>query len=530
MNLFFSAPHDRYFFKVLMTRSLITWLVIQITFAASPTFAVGASDENLKPASKETKTVLHNSVAVLPFENLSPNPDDAYFSAGIHQEIVNQLSKVQDMSVIFHTSVVRYKGKGNDKSIAEIASELNVGTIMTGNVRYVEDRFNLTVQLIDSSNSHLLWSEKYERDLSDIFEVQADIIENIAMTIGAELSTAEQQRIQKPLTHSVEAYAFYLKAMLLASNSGPVKPPDFYQNLDRAIALDPNFALAHAIKANDFGLAKLARVPIGKAHGGPQSDAGNGLTFDDMERIALEHADIALELDPTLALAYKTHTSIHRSHQRGAEAWKAFEQAVQLDPTIKYISTHYMMLLGKADEAVGAAQRVIELAPNNASNHANFGWMLTNAGNPAAAAEQYRLAIALKPNTDMHLWLGMNEILLKNNTEALKQLRFVEKKQSAGGRTPDLLVAYGYSRLGLNEDAMRIVTEQEMREAKGQLMRSGAKALAYLTVGKIEEAFDILSKNPTEGLRYVQVIKSNIMNDPVLEESRFAEVRKSIGI
>ena len=528
MNLFLSAPYDRNLFKVLITGSIVTWLIIQILVAASPAFAIGVSEKNLNPVSKETKALLHNSVAVLPFEDLSPNPDDVYFSAGIHQEIVNQLAKIQDMSVIFYSSVVRYKD--TDKSIDEIASELNVESVMKGSIRYADNQITVAVRLYDAASLNQLWSERYERDLSEIFVIQADLIENIAKVLGARTSKSEQERIDKPLTRSSEAYEHYLKAMLLATNSGSVKPPEFYQNLDKAIALDPNFALAHAIKANDFGLAVLARVPIGMAHGGPQSDAGNGLTFDYMERIALEHADIALALNPTLALAYKTRTSIHRSHQRGAEAWKAFEQAVQLDPTIMYISTHYLQLLGKTDDAVGTAQRVVELAPNNANNHANLGWMLTNAGNPAAAAEQYRLAIALKPITDMHLWLGMNEILLNNKTEALKQLRFVEKKQSAGGRAPDLLVAYGYSRLGLHEDAMRIVNEHEMREAKGQLMRSGAKAIAYLTIGKVEETFGILSNNPNEGLRYLQVIKSNIMNDPVLEESRFLVVRKSIGI
>ena len=526
MNSFFFRL-DLNICKVWRARYIVTLLVAQIAIVAPPTFAVDATEQTHEPVNEEMKSILHNSVAVLPFENLNPNPNEAYFSAGIHQEILNRLAKIQDMSVIFHAAVIPYKD--TDKSISEIASELNVETIMKGSVRYADNRFNITVQLIDPSSTNPLWSEKYERNLSKIFKVQAEIVENIAGAIGAKLSITEQKRIKKPLTNSLEAYKLYLKAMLLASNAGPVKPSKFYQYMDQAIALDADFALAHAIKANDYGLAKLAHVPIGEVHGGPQRGAGNGLTFDDMERIALEHADIALALDPNLSLAYKARTSIHRSHQRGAEAWKAFERAVQLDPTIMYSSTHYLMLLGKVDEAIRVAQRVVELAPNNAYNHANLGWMLINAGKPIDAAEQYRLAIALQPNADRHLWLGMCEALLGNESEALKQLRLVEQIQSVDDKVPNLVVAYGYSKLGLNEDAMRIVNEHETNAAKGQLMRAGAKALAYLTVGKVEMAFDILSQNPNEGLRYLQIIKSNIMKDPVLEEPRFVEVRKRIG-
>ena len=130
--------------------------------------------ESIRPRPK----ILRNSVAVLPLENLSPNPDDAYFAAGIHEEILNCLTKIKDLSVIARTSVKKYRD--TDKSIAEIAAELGVGTVMEGSVRYAGERVRVTAQLIDAATQDHLWSEVYERDLADVFAIQADVAAKIA--------------------------------------------------------------------------------------------------------------------------------------------------------------------------------------------------------------------------------------------------------------------------------------------------------------------------------------------------------------
>ena len=508
-------------FNIRVARAISIWLVLQFSVIVSPAFANEETGKN--------NLVLQHSVAVLPFENHSPNPDDAYFATGIYKDLLNQLAEIRDMNVILPTSALRYKG--SDMTIAEIASELNVETIMEGSVGYTDNRFDISVQLNDASNNSQLWSEKYERDLSNIFAVQAEIIENIAMALGAELSTAEQERIKNIPTASLDAYMFYLKAMELYS-SGPVKKPEFYQYLDQAIAADPKFALVHAMKANDYAYAKVAHVPIGQPHGGAQSDAGNNLTFEEMERIALEHADIALTLDPNLGVAYKAQASIHRSNMNSTEARQRYERAFQLSPAIFYsVSTlYYFSVIGEYDNAVKVAQRLVELAPNVAVSYDNLGWVLLNADKPAAAAEQYRQAIALKPNFDrQHLNLGLAEILLGNETEALKQIRTAEQLQAAAGKASNSLVAYGYSRLGLSKDAERIVKQLEAREAQGEMMRAYAKAVAYLAINDVNKAYDILSQKPNEGLHYFQVMKSNMMKDPVLEEPRFVEIRRQSG-
>ena len=475
--------------------------------------------------------LLQNSIAVLPFENSSPNPDDAYFAEGIYRNISNELEDISDMNVILPATVARFIG--SDKSLPEIAFELNVETVMKGNVSYSDNRFNISVQLIEGSSNKPLWSEKYERDLSDVMTVQTEIIKNIVKTLGAKLSTAELERIEKTPTASLEAYTHYLMAMQLYS-AGPVKKPAFYQHLNQAIAADPKFALAHAIKANDYAYAKVAHVPVGASHGGPApaSGASNNLTFDEMEKIALEHAGIALELDPKMAIAYKAQASIHRSNMNSPDARERYGRAFELSPAIFYsVSTlYYFSVTGEYDNAVKVAQRLLDLGPNVAVNHDNLGWVLLNAGKHAAAAEQYRLAIALKPKFHrQHTNLGLAEIVLGNDEEGLKQIRMAEELQSSAGKGPNPLMAYGYSRLGLKDEAARVVNNLEARDAKGEKMRPYARAVAYLAIDEADKAYDILSEKPNEGLHYFQVMKSNMMRDSVLEEPRFVEIRNQSG-
>jgi len=202
-----------------------------------------AAPESPTPAAPEQpeSPVLPNSVAVLPLQNLSPDPNNAYFAAGIHEEILNQLAKLSNLNVISRTSVVRYADSG--MSIPQIAAELNVQTVMEGSVRYANNRVLVTMQLIDPETDAHLWSDSYNRDLADVFAIQADIAMNVANALRAEFSQAEQARIEAVPTDSPEAYAEYLRAR------AAVEYDTAFGLLDAAIRLDPEFALAYATKA-----------------------------------------------------------------------------------------------------------------------------------------------------------------------------------------------------------------------------------------------------------------------------------------
>jgi len=503
---------------------VIVWVVLQISVAIPSALA--------SETTAQSDAVLQNSVAVLPLENLSTNPDDAYLAAGIHHEILDKLFKVREMSPISRPSVLTYTG--SDKSIVTIASELNVGTIMKGSVRYANNLVHIAVQLIDAQTNKQLWSEMHEGELSEIFAIQADIAKHIISTIGAEMSAAEKDRIETPSTNSLEAYTLYLKARASVKTSGSAKPPLFFTYLDQAIAVDPNFALAHAVKASEYSLAKLAGVPIGAAHG-VAPEAGGGLTFADLERIALDHANKALTLDNNIGLAHKAIAEIHRTNRRGVESDKIFDIAYQLSPNEVDILKSYSRLLstiGKHDQSIQLAQRAVDIAPNDYNWYSLLGGVLMISGRSAESIEAYHRATAVKPSAIVHRNTGMMQVRLGNDAEALMEFRLADKiLEKSALMTPIAKLAYGYSRLGRQDDALRLYKKFMSIAVNIELVRPGDWALSYLAVGEVDKAYDILAKYPNEGLvSSLEEIKVNLMNDPVLEQPRFVALRNASSI
>ncbi len=183
--------------------------------------------------------VLPNSIAVLPFDNLSLDPEDAFFAAGIHDSTLNQLAKISDLVVIARTSVMQYEK--NPPPIPEIAKVLNVEMVMEGSVRYASGRVLITAQLIDGRTGAHLWSDEFNRDLADVFAVQAEVAEHIATAMQVQLLPDERVRIENRPTESTEAYQHYLHALSLPA---PFIFPQYMsaqrESLERAIAADPD--------------------------------------------------------------------------------------------------------------------------------------------------------------------------------------------------------------------------------------------------------------------------------------------------
>ncbi len=513
MNLFYSVKHPRKTSKVDVRRAIVLYLIIQFPVTVLPAFA----DEEVE----KNNPVLHNSIAILPFENLSSNSDNAYFAVGIHGEILDQLAKIRDINPISRPSLLRYKDR--HMPIAEIASELNVETIMKGSVHHTNNRINIAVQLIDASNNKQLWSEIYERDLSDIFLIQEEIVGHIVMALDADISSAEQERVRKVPTRSLEAYASYMKARILVESLVPGAPVEFYQHLDQAIELDPDFALAHAVKACIYELAVGAGYQL------------NNQTVEEMKEVARKHTKKALELDPNLGMAHWAQALLQFNSRDGAESIKTYERTLELRPNDVNIIDEYARFLTyigeNQEEAIQLSYRALTLAPNEALWHARFGKTIMYAGNPADAVEVIRRAIKLEPSKyGAHGYHGMIQIILGNETEGLKELRLADE-QLVNRNPPFSLcrLAYFYSRLGYHEDAVRLVKRIEKLATNGRHIRISIWAISYLAIGEADKAYNILKQNPNEGISSLQIIQSNILNDPVLKEPRFVALREQIA-
>lgn len=247
------------------------------------------------PAGPDRSSSRDKSIAVLPLTNLSADPENAYFAAGVHEEILGQLAKISELRVISRRSVLQYED--TTENIASIADALNVATIMEGSVRFSGNRVRITCQLINVSNDTPIWSQTYERELEDIFSIQADVALQAAAAMQASLLPSELNRIEQAATQSTEAYTLYLQSNYRAeqqSYSVTTSPDGWIQqgikDLERAVELDSGFAQAYAQLAYVQSFSGFSRIFEGN-----NSQA---------EQAAIINANRAIELDPYLSKAY----------------------------------------------------------------------------------------------------------------------------------------------------------------------------------------------------------------------------------
>jgi len=467
-------------------------------------------------AEESQRDVLPNSIAVLLCDNLSPDPDNAYFAAGIHEEILNHLVKIRDLNVIARTSVLQYAGAA--RPITEIAQELNVGSIMECSVSYAEDRVAITAQLIDAETGVHLWSERYNRELADVFGIQADIATAIATALEAELLPSERESIEKPYTNSPAAYALYLRA--LDAGAGGYETSESY--LNQAIELDPSFAVALATKANF--LAQTFAVRVSRMDGVSQAA--------ELEATVHANAERALQLDPSLGIAHAALAELHLDYWREDEARSAYELAAELSPKDPVVLSNYAWFSsssGHYQEAIAIAQRVVDLSPGPEELE-RISETYLFLGDLDTAAEIAQQAVNMSPaDPGGYFNLAERQALRGNSESALETLQIWEELGFSGGAGIRARAALLYSQFGRQEDAERLFALQQ--EMSGSDLQN---ALAFLAIGDYDESLTLLraaaeSVYPEPGDTIAILVKKNIWNDPILNQPEFVEVRSRLG-
>jgi TolB-like protein/Tfp pilus assembly protein PilF len=475
-------------------------------------------------ASGTVREVLPNSVAVLPFENLSPNPDDAYFAAGMHEEVISQLAKVRQLAVISRTSVMRYAD--TDQSIPQIAAELGVEALLEATVRYADNRVRIAAALIDASTERRLWREVYERDLADVFEVQADIAMNIANELGAEFSTAEFARIRRAPTASPEAYSLYLQAQHVyfsVSAGSPVAR----ELIEQALEHDPDFALAHGSLASADALSL-----VNSAFGSAIDAAGR----TELENVVRARARRALDLDPNVLAANAALASIDLYHWRWTAALEGFGRALELAPSdmpASGLGAWVNAWQGRRDEAMRIAEQGVRLNPGVAEPHRSLGIAHAYVGEFEAAVASLRTAHRIAPiDPFTSLWLASVEIALGNNAEGSRLLDLTDRV-IVGNRTLGSLpvLAQGYARVGRPDDARRLFDEIQTL-AREREVGAGAWAMAYIAIGEHDKALEYLeiaaekvrNHEVDEGFWALNHLRTNITRNPTLERQEFQAV------
>jgi serine/threonine-protein kinase len=328
------------------------------------------------------------SIAVLPFANMSRDADDEYFSDGLAEEIINALAQVPALKVIARTSAFAFKGKNED--IRRIAETLGVTSILEGSVRRAGTRIRVTAQLIHAADGTHLWSQRYDRDMSDIFAVQDEIAAAIADALKLKLVQGRERRMP-----SVPAYEAYLRYRSYQWQFTPEASQRSRECLEQALKLDPEFALPYVGLA-DYHLA-LAAV--------------GGMPPDEAMPRARELATRALELDPDLAEAHAMLGIVAGHYDYDwVEAERLFRRAVQREPLSPHLRSWYAVFFlfatGRVDEANRESAQVIAEDPLCQMWHCMHAYTLLGAGDVDAAAARIHRVLELDPD----FWLGWSQM------------------------------------------------------------------------------------------------------------------------
>jgi serine/threonine protein kinase/Tfp pilus assembly protein PilF len=455
------------------------------------------------------------SIAVLPFTNLSADKEQEYFCDGMAEEIINALSQVEDLRVVARTSAFSFRGKEID--IREIGKKLSVQALLEGSVRKAGNRVRITAQLINVSDGYHLWSERFDRDLADVFAIQDEISLAIVDKLKVKLLGDEKAKMLKRYTQNLEAYDLYLKGRYHWNRRTPEALKKAMAHFEQVIQKDPDYVLAHAGLADCYSMLAQVRVlPPKEAFPKAKAMASKALEID--ESLAEAHTSLAFVL------------STFDWDWAGAE--REFRRAIELNPN--YATAHQwfaMMLraLNRTFEAVQEIEKALELDPLSLIVNTAAGYVYLHAGHEDKAVEQAEKIL------DMDSTFGFAHLILVDvNERRRKYYEAVEeclKGYSFVGflsqhEVANLRETYASSgRIGYLRRWLEIM---QSKAEQGQVLYYGMAAL-YARLDETEKAIDYLEKAYEEHDYDLNDLLVDDVFEKLRSNPRFVQLIKKIG-
>ncbi|MEO6969434.1 MAG: tetratricopeptide repeat protein, partial [Chthoniobacterales bacterium] len=481
---------------------LIGFLVLSLSWKNGPPKSAPESSRGAA-----TSAIPEKSIAVLPFDNLSRDQDNAYFAEGVQDEILTRLAKVADLKVISRTSTQRFKSVPED--LPGIAQQLGVANILEGSVQKSNDQVRVNVQLINARTDAHLWADTFDRKLTDIFAVESEIAQTIADTLQAKLTGSEKISIAKRPTANPDAYEFYLKGRFFWNKRTGADLRKSIEYFNQAIEQDPNYALAYAGLADSYVILSV----FGAAS--PQDSIPQ----------ARAAAKKALELDDTSAEAHASFGRILGPFDFEFDrSISEFERAIALNPNYAmarhWLSWGPLTALGQFDRAIAEGKRAVELDPLSLINNADLSSVYFYARRYDEAIAQIRKTIEIDPRFYIaHYFLGQAFQLKGQLTEAIAEYQKAVELDD----DPDALAYLGqvYARAGQRDEAQKILARLT-EEAKSRYVSGYSVALLFMGLGDKERAIDALERAYKEGAgNDIFTIKVDPMLDDLRGQPRF---------
>jgi TolB-like protein/DNA-binding winged helix-turn-helix (wHTH) protein/Tfp pilus assembly protein PilF len=453
-------------------------------------------------------------LAVLPFENLSGDPAQEYFSSGLTEEMITQLGRLEPerLQVIARTSIMQYKDA--HKGTQQIGQELGVDYLLEGSVRRDGGRVRITAQLIEVKSQGHLWAEDYDRDLRDILALQSEVAGSIAQQIRLRLTPEEHARLRNVRAMNPEAYENYLKGRFFWNKrtvEGHQKAIEYFQ---KAVALDPNYAQAYAGLADAYSLLGSmpnAVLPRRETMSRARETAQKALSFD--ESLADAHASLGF---------VKMHYDWDFS---GAE--REFLRAIALNPG--YATAHHwyaydLVALGRLNDAIAQARLAQAADPLSVIISRDVGEMLMFAGHDDEAIAQCRRALEMDPNFALAHW-----VLAWAYHHQGKQKEFLEELQKGYPASSDPGPGIYYAWAGKTQEARRAIAKLQ-QDATKRFGSSQFVSMIYAQLGDKDRAFAWLEKSFEERDGGLIVLHVEPPWEPLRSDPRFEQLERRVGV